>query len=163
MKRFNVFCAVLLLLVCMGACAESTPPEFSIRLLIPDIAVAAENLSIADFEPFLTQQDIVSYDAKTHEILLTEPAFKKVSELQVPVAGRCFVVCLGEKIQYSGAFWTLLSSVSSPAIVIMKPFKMDKPVITLEQGYPAPTFFTGTDPRNNPAIIEALRQAGKLK
>jgi hypothetical protein len=107
--------------------------------------------------------DIVTYNAQTHELKLTASAFDRIAVLEVPVQGKSFVVCVDRKPIYSGAFWTPVSSIGYDGVTIWKPLDSQSPkVVTLELGYPSPTFYGGEDPRNNPEVLSSIAQAGKL-
>jgi len=56
--------------------------------------------------PIIAINDIVIYNANTHEITLTANAFNRISGLEVPVTGKSFVVCVDKNPIYCGAFWT---------------------------------------------------------
>jgi len=107
--------------------------------------------------------DIIVYNQQTHDIKLSDAAFERVFELNVPTRGTSFVVCVDKQPVYWGAFWTPISSQSFDGVTIWKPFTNNQPhIITLELGYPSNSFYGGEDPRSNPQIINALEKAGKL-
>jgi hypothetical protein len=54
---------------------------------------------IADV-PVITQNEIVSYDWKTHEIELIPEAWEKIQEIRPPVNGISFVVCVNKNPVY---------------------------------------------------------------
>jgi len=124
-----------------------------------------EALSHVDIaaEPVVSMQDIVSYDAQTHEIKLSDEGLEKIRTLDVPVSGKSFVVCVNKAAVYWGAFWVDVSSLSFNGITIMKPFgSQQETSIKIGLGYPSPSFYEGSDPRNNQEILQSLEQAGKL-
>ena len=113
--------------------------------------------------PLITINDIITYNGVTHEINLTSEAFERIANLEVPVSGRSFVVCIDKRPIYSGAFWTPISSLSFDGVTIGKPLNsQEKKEIHLELGYPSSSFYKGEDPRNDTAIMESLKQSGKL-
>jgi len=138
---------------------------FAIYLTKQDIPPAQmEDLSHVDIaeRPIITISDIITYDAQEHELTLTVSAFERVSQLDVPVRGKSFIVCVDERPIYWGAFWVHWSSLSFDGVTIWKPLTSEEPnVIRLELGYPS-SCHTGEDPRSNPVVIESLEQAGKL-
>ncbi|MDD5038716.1 MAG: hypothetical protein PHN78_05305, partial [Dehalococcoidales bacterium] len=90
-------------------------------------------------------------------------AYELISQLDVPVAGKSFLVCVDKAPIYWGAFWTPISSLSFDGVTILKSLSLQEPpVITLELGYPSPDFYNGEDPRNSPEVFRALDEAGKL-
>ena len=106
---------------------------------------------------------VITYNAQTHELKLTASAFERICELEVPVEGKSFMVCVDREPIYFGAFWTPISSISFDGVTIWKPFSSEEPyIISLELGYPSSSFYGGEDPRDNPEILRALEQAGKL-
>jgi len=113
--------------------------------------------------PVISTNDIITYNAQTHEIKLTASAFERIHKLDVPVRGKSFVVCVDRNPIYWGAFWTPISSISFDGVTIWQPLMLNEPyVITLNMGYPSPSFYGGEDPRSNPEIMTSLEQAGKL-
>jgi hypothetical protein len=114
-------------------------------------------------EPIISTDDIIHYNAQTHEIKLTVEAFNRISQLEVPVTGKSFMVCVDRVPMYWGAFWTPYSSLGFSGVNIWQPLSSESPeVITLQLGYPSLSHYTGEDPRNNPLIIRSLEKAGKL-
>jgi hypothetical protein len=57
----------------------------------------------------------------------------------------------------------LLSSASYEGVAIYVPLDPNSSVIRLELGYPSPQAFKGSDPRDDPRIVQALARAGLLK
>jgi hypothetical protein len=114
-------------------------------------------------EPILSSDDILTYTWETHEMTLTDEAYERLAELEVPVApGISFVVCVDGAPIYRGAFWTPASSAIFDGIAIVVPPVQNTRSIRLQLGYPSPEFFTGEDLRTDPRILEALEKAGKL-
>lgn len=114
-------------------------------------------------KPIIAKDDIITYNANTHEITLTANAFNRISKLDIPVNGKSFIVCVDKKAIYCGAFWTPISSISFDGVIIYKPLNsQESKVIKLELGYPSPFFYGGDDPRNNEEIMKSLKEAGKL-
>jgi hypothetical protein len=160
----------LVLLIVAGGCGTSRGEGFAIYLPAAEIPVSQlpilSHIEPAD-TPLVSGADIVSYSKETHQIELTAVAFNRLAELEVPVSGRAFVVCVGRQPVYTAAFFTPISSVSFDGVVIMKPLDAKataagRHTVQLQLGYPGPDFFSGKDPRADPEIIESLRQAGKL-
>jgi hypothetical protein len=172
MKRlcdlFHVKLIALILIVVLLLCACGTPKGegFAIYLTRDDIPPEKmemlSHINIAD-QPIISIQHISTYNAQTHEIKLTDQAFERIAQLEVPVRGRSFLVCVDKAPVYWGAFWTPLSSMSFDGVTIWKPLgSPELKVITLELGYPSLSFYQGEDPRNNPVILQSLEQSGKL-
>jgi hypothetical protein len=141
------------------------PGEFSIYLPAPRVAAdqltALEAIELEQ-EPIVAGNDIIVYDWLMHEIELTAAAYERVGQLEVPVDGTPFVVCLGREPVYVGAFWPLYSSLTFDGVVITVPLT-DGHTVQIALGYPSPSFFAGEDPRSDPSIWQSLERAGKLK
>ena len=153
-------------IIILSSCTTSKGEGFAIYLTKEDIPPnqmeALGHVEIAD-QPIISMGDIIIYNAQTHELKLTDAAVERISQLEVPVGGRSFLVCVDKGPIYWGAFWTPISSMSFDGVTIWKPLGSQEPkVITLELGYPSSSFYGGEDPRNNTEIIKSLEQAGRL-
>jgi hypothetical protein len=158
--------AVAVLPVFAASCAAGKGEGFAIYLTRDDVPPAQiealSRLNLAD-RPIISMEDVITYNAQTHELKLSAGAFERIYALDVPVRGRTFVVCIDRRPVYRGAFWTPVSSISFDGVTIWKPYgQQGAAVVTLEAGYPAPSFYAGSDPRNSPEILNVLRHAGKL-
>ncbi len=157
---------ILGILFASCSCSKAEGEGFAIYLTKDDIPpTRLPVLSYVNIEeqPLIGVNDIVKYDAGTHEITLTSNAYKKITDLEVPVSGKSFIVCVDKQIIYSGAFWTPLSSLSYDGITICMPLgSQETNVIHVELGYPSSSFYTGEDTRDNPKIMESLKRDGKL-
>jgi len=156
---------VCVLVISSGCCAPDNE-GFAIYLTEGDISPAQMpalgHVDIAE-QPVIAMNDIITYNAQTHEMKLTASAFGRISELEVPVEGKSFVVCVDREPIYSGAFWTPISSMAFEGVTIWQPFSFEEPhIVSIELGYPSSSFYGGEDPRDNPEIMGALEQAGKL-
>jgi hypothetical protein len=144
---------------------EGNDEGFAIYLTKQDIPPAQmealSHIKLVD-QPIISVEDVITYNAQTHEIKLTDEAFERISQLDVSTRGKSFIVCVDKRPIYWGAFWVIWSSMSFDGVTIWLPPILEEPyVIRLELGYPS-SFYTGEDPRSNPAVIESLEQAGKL-
>ena len=169
-KRIS-FLLVLLLGLALTSCQSRDDPGFGVYLLAQDVPTAdlaqmdIRQLRLQD-QPLFSSDDIVSYDAESHTIELTQAAYtrlQRVFPMPVRVAGIPFVVCVGEERIYTGALWTPVSSLSYEGVIIMQPLNTSSTRIQINLGYPAPEMFTGDDPRADPRILKALEQDNKLK
>ena len=150
-----------------GGCSSPSSEGFAIYLTKGDIPVtqmeALSHFDLAD-TPLISINDIVSYDKNLHRIELTAEAGARVRQLNIPVNGKSFVICVDKQPIYWGAFWTPISSISFDGIAIWADYVAEmQNVIYLTLGYPDPICFKGDDPRPNPLILESLEKAGKLK
>ena len=164
--HFILTAVIICVLLISSGCLTSAHEGFAIYLTKEDIPPARmEALSRVDIaeQPVIALNDIITYNALTHEIELTADAFDRISNLEVPVSGKSFVVCVDRQPIYWGAFWTPISSISFEGVTIMKPLSTQDPeVIKVDLGYPSPSFYRGEDPRNNTAVVKSLEKAGKL-
>jgi hypothetical protein len=163
--KLTLVITVYVLLMSSG-CSAPNHEGFAVYLTEGDIPSAQmpalSHVDIAE-QPVIAMNDIMAYNAKTHEITLTANAFDRIYSLEVPVRGKSFVVCVDRKLIYWGAFWTPISSISFDGVTIWKPLSSQDPkVIKLELGYPSSFFYKGEDPRNNAEVMKSLEQSGKL-
>ena len=166
-KSTIVISCFLLIIILYGFYFTETKSEgFAIYLTRKDIPPAQmEALSHVDLsdQPIISVEDIITYNAQTHEMKLTSNAFDRVYALDVPVTGKSFMICIDKEPIYWGAFWTPISSLSFDGITIWKPYNtQEQKTIVLELGYPSSSFYGGEDPRNNTKVLESLVKTGKL-
>ena len=152
--------------ILLSGCATPKGEGFAIYLTKEDIPPAEmealSHVDIAD-QPIISIGDIITYNAQTHELKLTGAAFERISQLEVPIQGKSFMVCVDKEPIYWGAFWTPISSMSFNGVTIWKPLSSQEPkVIKLELGYPSSSFYSGEDPRNKTEVMKSLEGAGKL-
>jgi hypothetical protein len=157
---------IICLFLVLGGCSSPDKSGFAIYLTRGDIPPAQmpslDKVELAE-QPFIALNDIATYNSQTYELKLVAGAYGRISQLEVPVRGKSFVVCVDHKPVYWGAFWTPVSSISFDGVTIWKPFNSQAPdVVTLELGYPSSSFYGGLDPRNNAEVIKSLEAAGKL-
>ena len=115
------------------------------------------------FRSIIAFDDILSYDAVSHEMKLTDEAYERIAQLVVPMTGKSFLVCVHHSPIYWGAFWVDLSSQSFDGVTISKPLiAQDSKVIALSLGYPNSSFYSGQDPRSAEIAMNSLDRAGKL-
>jgi hypothetical protein len=123
-------------------------------------------LDTIEFEetPFLTLEDIESYDTVNHVINLS----KSKNDLTFPspyVFGQMFVVVVDNEPLYCGFFWSIMSSIPCNWIYIEDPNELNgisENQIQINAGYPDSSHFHGNDPRKNPIIYNLLSELGKL-
>lgn len=146
------------------------PREEGVALYLLDASIGSEMLSrtaaqdlARQSQALINETDIIAYDTATHSMQLTAEARQRIDELDFPVNGRPFVICVNETAIYAGAFWPLYSSLSAPNIVvIVTPLLKSDNSLELTLGYPGPDFFEGEDPRSDPRILDALEKSDKL-
>jgi len=153
-------------IIFFSGCAAPKGEGFAIHLTREDTPPAEmaglSHIEIAD-QPIINTSDVIAYSTTTHEIMLTSDAYDRVSNLEIPVTGKSFVVCVDKKPIYWGAFWTPISSLSFDGVTIWKPLgTTGYESITIELGYPSSSFYEGEDPRANITVMKSLEKAGKL-
>jgi hypothetical protein len=157
--------AISLLLLAEG-CSTTKSEGFAIYLTqdnVPPTQMGDLGSVKLDSQPIISTNDIISYYSQTHALKLSDSAYKRLSDLDVPTSGKSFVVCVDKKPFYWGAFWGAYSSQSFDGVTIMKPnIFPESGFIALDLGYPVPSFYRGQDPRNSPEILKSLEQAGNL-
>lgn len=163
---FLVFVLIWAVMLLSGCTPTATGEGFAIYLTREDIPPAQMealgSVELAD-QAIIGIDDIISYNEQTCELKLTQGAFERISQLEVPTSGISFLVCIDKNPVYWGAFWTPFSSQSFNGITIWKPYTISEPyILSLELGYPSSSFYEGNDPRNNPVIVGAFKKAGKL-
>ena len=103
---------LLLCTVCVVGC--SPPGELT-------ISIRRGNAERPN-EPLIVTRDILAYDWRSHEVVLTEDAWarinRQVTYAAVPGEGLPFVVSVNGKAIYEGRFWTMVSSFRPSAPVV---------------------------------------------
>lgn len=163
----RVLLTILCIIIILSSCSVSKGEGFNIYLTKDDVHPSQmevlSHVNIAE-EPIISAENIISYDAQSHELTLTDTAYKRIVQLNVPTTGKSFLVCIDKEPQYWGAFWTLLSSQSFNGVTIIQPLlnTQENKVIKIGLGYPNESFHQGDDPRKSKAVIAALDRANKL-
>ena len=130
----------------------------------------------------LSDQDIVSYDWKKHEIKLNKSGIAKWNShivydnssnpphpvLQGSLYKKEFVIRIDEKELYRGKFWSFASSLSFDGIIVLDVlFKRDEQHNTIAINYGDPGRFSGSayksDPRNDQELFDLLKKKKLLK
>jgi len=111
-------------------------------------------------KPFLILEDMVRYDYKNHSLLLTDAAYQKVHALHVPSEGKAFVVAVGERRIYCGAFWSPISSIIPEGVFITQPTKKRNEELHILLGL-GTRKTKAYDPRNDPELLSILKDTGK--
>jgi hypothetical protein len=155
----------LLLAFVLSGCADLGPQLFEVyalaRDLSPQQALMLGPGKVEKGPLVFSEDDIVLYKRRSHEIGLTEAGAAKIDQVDMLATGRGFVVCVGGEPIYSGAFWLAISLQTYEGVVIELPV-MGRRFVQIRLGFPTPAHFQGADPRSDPRIMETLRQAGKL-
>jgi hypothetical protein len=146
----------------LTACNVENEPGFGIYL--------ADSGELA-----LSEEHIEAYYRDTHTIELNETGIAKwnsyMTDTSTPrlsgsLFGKEFIVKSKGVEIYRGKFYSGASSMSYDGYVILESlFKMDKDhhSISIEYGYPSPSFAKGEDKRSDARIIKALKDEGILR
>jgi hypothetical protein len=155
-----------------GTTATSDTEGFAIYLtkdnLTADKMPALNQIQIAD-TPLVAMSDIISYDDLTCRLTLTADISQRIPNFGVPMGGLSFVACVNRQPIYWGVFWSELSSAIAPSSCVIANYPLQQTFHmgagqNLQQG-PAILeleYAGNSDPLNDPAIIAALQQAGKI-
>jgi hypothetical protein len=162
----SIGCILIIIIIYGCNISNSKSEGFAIYLTREDIPPsrmeALRHVDLLD-QPIISVKDIITYNAQTHEMKLTSGAFDRIYDLDIPVTGKSFMVCVNKEPIYCGAFWTPISSISFDGVTIMKPYNTrEHSIIVLELGYPSSSFYDGEDPRNNDKVLEAIQRDSKL-
>jgi hypothetical protein len=161
----------LLVAFLLAGCAVARPsPAEGVAIYLPAQQLSGSQVLEAVLDgialqpqPIIAENEIVSYTASTHDLVLVAPAMERLAALKVPVNGRGFVVCVNRGPIFAGAFWVLWSSLSFDGITIDLPLDASDGRVRLYSGYPMQDASSPTDPRDDARLLEAFRRAGKLR
>jgi hypothetical protein len=179
MMMKKIYLTLIFIAVILSACQtppaeEQAPLEgepFAIHLVGdpqitgPDLKNYPLDELPLDTVPILTTDDVTSYDWERHGLNLTETAYQRLLAIfggGLPSSGVPFAVVAYEQPVYSGAIWTLASSLSFDGVVILQPIDPIGQTLYITLGYPSEDYFTGEDPRDHPRLQQALEDAGVI-
>lgn len=164
----GVLLSAIMLIPLFCGCSSQKGEGFAIYLtrnnIPPDKMEMQSHVELAE-EPVLTADDIISYDAQTHEIKLKTSGREKLNRIEVPVQGTSFMVCINKAPIYWGAFWTDFSShIFFGVTIMLTPPSPGTSLnsIELTLGYPTSAYFNGKDSRNSVEIMKSLDGWSKL-
>ena len=159
-----ILLTILSMILVFGCIDNESEGRFAIyspkqEMTIDELAIAS-HIEISE-EPIISIDDIISYSEQTHEIELKPDAAERLDQMELP--GKPFVVCVDRQPIYAGAFMAAYFSRSFDGIVIETLGVAQRQSLRIQLGYPEfQGFYTGDDPRSDPAILEALKSDGKL-
>jgi hypothetical protein len=121
-----------------------------------------EDIPLAKY-PLISDQDIESYDWKTHTLTMDRSAIRRI--LRPLVWGTPFVVVVDGAPVYIGAFYSGASSQSCPVPVILTDGFLNRTnTLVIDRAYPGATpDQLANDPRSDARIKNSLQALGKLK
>ena len=157
-----IITALLLPLICPPGCGGGEETGFGIFL-------------VDDGELVLSEEHIKAYHKDTHTIELNEEGIQKwnsymtweaLPKLADSLFSRDFALRIeGEEI-YRGKFYSMVSSMSYPGVVILDALvELDgsNNTIRIDFGYPWPPSEPEDDPRNSPRVLDFLDRKGLLE
>ena len=175
MKFFLTLISVTIF--CQMVFGQKTSPKGFAIYLLPQ-SVKTNRLKAIDLKklkptgtPVITESDIRYYQKESHEFRVDNLAANRIKKINDQGGTRAFAVFVGDQAIYTGAFWKSILSQSFDGILINtfkavgnRPYnwQSEYPILTLETGYPSPSYFKGEDFRSDARIFKALEEAGKL-
>lgn len=175
MKIFFLLSAIIFAGVQMITAQKINPEGFNIYLLPKIKPDRLSTINIKNLKPYgkplISQNEILYYQKETHEFQIDYIAAERIKKINDSGSSSIFVVFLGEKAVYVGAFWKSIFSKSFDGIIIdtfkalgKSPYysNSDFPVLKFELGFPSSEYFKGIDHRNDAEIFSALENAGVL-
>ena len=125
-------------------------------------------IQIAD-TPLIAMSDIISYDDLTYRLMISGDVSQRIINYGVPTGGLAFAACVNRQPIYWGVLWSAASSAMAPSSCVIANFPLIQTfhMGTSQNSQQGPAIlelaYAGNhDPRNSPAIIAALQQAGKI-
>ncbi len=145
---------LIISLVFLAGCSLNKPEKFAVYLLDTNREVFSED-------------DLISYDLLSGIFTFTEEGAQKMKsyqtsrEMNAGLYQKSFVARLGEEELYSGKFWTGVSSMSEPGMVMTDVVMIspDYNTLTVQSSYPSGKI---SEEINNSKIIEHFKKIGKL-
>ncbi|MFH1742744.1 MAG: hypothetical protein ABIH23_27370 [bacterium] len=165
MSRSRPVLVLILFLCVVAGCGSQEVGEFEIYLLVEEISpYDLLKMNLADLtlqeQPLIAMDDIVSYSKKTHEMAITDEAYKRLCDYRPPLDGTSFVVCVGREPIYTGSSGHMLDGGSPPGVSIPLLYLKNE---SLSLYFNADLWHENDDPRPNEKILRSLKRAGKLR
>lgn len=165
MKPILFTLSLLFLMSCMKEINSSGFDELSFYLTTDTIVRnMLDPLSVEpESEPFITYNDIVSYDS-SNQVMRLKRSFNSLFSPDNGFDGRGFVAMLDTTIIYCGVIYSPVHSSTNPNIVITCPLTDESCEVNLRitEGYPTEGYYTGIARVNDPRIIRVLKRDHKL-
>jgi len=116
--------------------------------------------------PILRLDDIAGFAWEQQSLTHTPDAAGRLAAMEPRImseVGIAFAVCVNGSPVYAGAFWSAISSVPYPGVVMdVHPARNGLPVL-IQLGYPEGLYEDLVDPRFDPRIQDVLMNAGILE
>lgn len=170
LRKMILGCAVFSLLLASGCASKQPDSSAGMAIYLTARGLNGAQMQTTPLDQVKLQdqaliraEDILAYDAKTHEMTLSQAAMQRLVALKVPMNGLGFVVTVDGQRVYGGAFWSYLSSLMYEGVTIMVPLDADNFPVRIGGTYPDTNQAPPNDPRADPRVLDALRQTGVLK
>jgi hypothetical protein len=114
----------------------------------------------------LVYSDIISYNPAKYEFDFIDAAIEKVNDINQTVFGTAFAIIANDSLVYTGYFIPLYSSTGCAWTIINLPLgnPQAESVLKVKIGYPGPQVGINIpDKRNDPRLMEILKNDGKLR
>ncbi len=108
--------------------------------------------------PFVSYEEIVSYDAQQYVFSLKQPALARIRQITEPTA---YALLVDDQPIYMGFFWPSFMSASCDCLRFDPLAAGDQ--LKVELGYASPRDLTHLDHRNNELLLATLQKDGKLR
>jgi hypothetical protein len=162
---------LLLCLILFNSCgtdSQISGPVEIYRISTYEIASGTHQIdegSVVTFDsPLIRYADIRAYDATNYFFEISDQARSTLLDPSFAQPGIPFALKAGGRIIYTGYFWWSYSSSSCDWIVADLTFLHTDKILKINLGYPGITDnIQIPDRRNDPALLQILRNDGKLK
>jgi hypothetical protein len=158
---------ILVLITAITSCKkENTTNNVELYLLksstsVPGKCQVDPSTAVLENAPLLSNKDFLKYNQSDRQFTVSSSAYQKVMALTDKTT---FAITVNRQVIYYGYYKPWISSSSCDESITMNGFETSDKKLAMMLGYPAtlpPT--TIDDQRNNPTLLEALRQQGKLQ
>lgn len=109
--------------------------------------------------PLLTHRDVRAYHWKTHTLVLTAAAKKRLQKRWLSLLGRTFVVTVNGKRLYAGLVFSSFYS-STRKVPVAIPTSQG---LRIERAYPTARYAAGPDPRPQAAVKKVFAHLRRLR
>ncbi len=143
--------------------------EFSLEILPPKLQTKRpESIDLRKLKPgpkpFLTDADVLRYEADSHRLVFTYDARSRLRDFKVSAGGLSFAVFAGSEAIYVGRFFEGYTDVGYRGVAVdISTLRQPATTLLFELDYPplAPKN-PATDPRGDERLLKALERSGKL-
>jgi hypothetical protein len=165
-RLFYLLAITSLLHSCKKANRPANGGEVELYLLqssqmLPSRCEVNSATAVLQNKPLVTNDDILEYSDDDHTFRFKDKSHEKIKALMDRTP---FAVTLNKRVVYYGIFKPSFSSSSCDHSITMDVSWSATDRVSLRLGYPGPMQgVTITDNRNDPALLLALKEQGKLR